>query len=457
MVTSTPFKSFYDVHKWLSRFINLESGHTQVIFGLERIKALAAMAGHPEKCAPSFHMAGSKGKGSVTGMIAAILGVSGKKITRYTSPHVYDFRERLFLGNGFFPEEIYVDAGKELLGLADNFILTNREEPSFFELLTLWFFLCSRKANCDIMVVETGLGGRLDATNILDPLVSVITPIELEHTEVLGNTIAAIAGEKAGIIKPGKPLVLSRQKPEALEVFQEHASRKKSQLFYFPDWAELKDVSVSKKGTSFSLVLKNPGKEGLITASFPDLFIPMPGEVQAENAGLAVLAIKTIFPDFSEEKIREGLAGFTLPARFERICDSPQVVIDGAHTGQSIKLCLNTFSSLYGDGGILIFGCGAEKNVQAMAELCVPRFSKIIITTPGTFKKSFPEKIYSIFEELGSKINERLELFFIPDTKEAVDKALSIAMATGLPILGAGSFYLASEIRSFIKPGGAGP
>jgi len=340
MLTSTPFGSSREVYDWLSGFVNLEKGQTLRSFRLDRTKALADLAGHPENCAPAFHVAGSKGKGSVTGMIEAILEASGMKTARYASPHVSDFRERLLSGSHFFGEEIYARAGTELRALVENLPsspyahlfdprLEYGEGPSFFELMTLWFFLCARLSRVNVMAVETGMGGRLDSTNILDPLVSVITIIELEHTEYLGKTIAAIAGEKAGIIKPGKPLILAKQNDEALDVFRERAAFNKSPLFYFPDIAELSNIRVSRKGTSFNLALKNH-------ESFPELFVPIPGEVQASNAGLAVLAVKTAYPRISGDQIKAGLAAFTLPARFERLPGTTPLLIDGAHTKRSI-------------------------------------------------------------------------------------------------------------------------
>jgi len=188
MLASTPFTGSPEVYDWLSGYINLERGQTLRSFRLDRTIALAELAGHPEKCAPSFHVAGSKGKGSVTGMIAAILEASGMRTARYSSPHVSDFRERILLGDSFFSEEIYTHAGTELRELVASLPSTPYadlfdprfeygEGPSFFELMTLWFFLCARLSHADAMAVETGMGGRLDATNIDDPLASVITII----------------------------------------------------------------------------------------------------------------------------------------------------------------------------------------------------------------------------------------------------------------------------------------
>ena len=465
MLTSTPFEGSRDVYEWISAFINIERGQSLRSFRLDRMNALAELSGWPEKCAPAIHVAGTKGKGSVTGMIAAILNAAGRECACYASPHVSDFRERLMVGNVFFSEEIYSAAGNELKSLTDSLDKSSKrelfdpktetgEEPSFFELMTLWFFLCCRLARCGVMAVETGMGGRLDATNILDPLISVITVIELEHTEYLGKTIAAIAAEKAGIIKPGRPLILAEQTDEALNVFIDMAKQKNSPLHYLPDHCDVQNIKVNREGTFFDLSLKD--------ASFYELHVPIPGEVQAHNAGLAALAVKTAFPGITEASIREGLAGFSLPARFERISTNPVVVVDGAHTRRSVDLCLKSFTSLYGTGGILIFGCVAGKDTQTMAELCIPFFSCIIITTPGSYKKSNPAEIFDVFTRLarnssgtgggGKNENHSTEpnLLFIPDTARAVETAIDLAKTRKLPVLGTGSFYLAGEIRDKI-------
>jgi len=407
---------------------------------------LAELAGNPERCAPSIHIAGSKGKGSVTGMIASILEADGRRAARYMSPHIADIRERVCLGNSFFDEAVYCAAGDELRDVAERKVpmahnslfdpaTEEGESLTFFELLTLYFFLCARTANCELMVVETGMGGRLDCTNIVDPLVSVITLIELEHTAVLGGTIAAVAGEKAGIVKPGKPLILARQNAEALDVFRKRAAEQNSPVRYFPDIATIENVSIHQGGTDFSLIL--------FTQLPLTLSIPIPGAVQAENAGLAVAALKTAFPGMGEDAIRRGLANVKLPARFEKIADNPPMIIDGAHTPESALLCAETFCSLYGEGGILLFGCAADKNAAAMADILLPRFSQIIITTPGVFRTSSPEKAYHAFSSAKTTL--------IKDTRAALQQAMETAREKKLPILCTGSFYLVAEVRGYVS------
>ena len=450
------FSSSGEIFPWLSGFINFEKGHSiSKSYRLDRTEILAGLAGNPERCAPSIHMAGSKGKGSVTSMIASVLEAKGLRAARYMSPHVSDFRERVSLGNSFFDEEVYCTAGDELRDLVENKLpaanialfdpaTEEGESPTFFELLTLFYFLCARAGCCDVMVVETGMGGRLDSTNIVNPLVSVITIIELEHTAWLGNTISAIAGEKAGIIKRDRPLVLARQKPEALEVFQNRAAEKNSPLFYFPDIAAVENIRLHQGGTDFSLVYKGGG-----TAPRPlELSIPIPGTIQAENAGLSVMALKTAFPDIEDDVIRRGLGRVKVPARFEKIAEDPPFILDGAHTPESVSLCAETFCSLFGEGGILVFSCAADKNVAAMAELLLPRFSRIIVTTAGNFRSSPPDDIFRAFTPGGSG-----KVILAPDTADAARQALELGRKEGLPVLCTGSFYLAAEVRGAVLSG----
>ena len=416
------------------------------------MQALAELAGNPERCAPVIHIAGSKGKGSLAAMTASILEADGKKAARYMSPHVSNFRERICLGNSFFDEDVYCAAGDELRNLAENLVpaanislfdpaYEEGEALTFFELLTMLFFLCARKKNCDIMVVETGMGGRLDCTNIVEPLFSVITLIELEHTGILGKSIAAIANEKAGIIKQGKPLFLAQQKEEAYNVFKERAAEKNSPLYYFPEIASVENLRTHKNGTDFSLKLKLPSAA---TQDLQELSIPIPGIPQAENAALAAAALKIIFPDLKSDIVKCGLKNVKLPARFEKITTNTGVIIiDGAHTTESIRLCAETFSGLYGSKGILLFGCAADKNAAAMAESLLPCFSQIIITAPGNFKISDPEKTYRAFA--------CEKTILISDTSKAIQTALQLSKEKKEPLLVTGSFYLADEARRILS------
>jgi dihydrofolate synthase/folylpolyglutamate synthase len=460
------FSSADAVFVYLDRFISADVWAIPKHLRAERLALLAEAGGHPEKCAPVFHVAGSKGKGSVTGMLAAVLDAAGKRVVWYVSPHVADVRERIMLGKGFLDEAVYTACGDETAALRDRIcdptqpeyrLFQGKEEncypPTYFELLTLYSFFCARMAGADMQVVETGMGGRFDPTNIVDPLVSVITVIELEHTAFLGNTLAEIAFEKAGIIKTGKPVVLAEQHPEALPVFQKAAAERNAPFYYLPDMVSVENVRVSGSGTRFTLVPKD-------RAVFPaamELSIGIPGAVQAQNAALAVAALKVAalngavlngaMPEMGDDAIKAALRGFSLPARFEKIADNPPAVIDGAHTALSVELAIREWVALYGDGGVLLFGCADDKNVAAMARALIPHFSGIVITDPGSYKVSYPEKVFNVFVTEAAHINPSRKITLIAETKEAVDTAVAESRAKNVPLFCTGSFYLVAEAR----------
>ncbi len=455
---AAPFASSADVFAWLERFIVPPQG--QAALRPERMRALADAAGCPERSAPSVHVAGTKGKGSVTGMASSILSAAGYRAARYVSPHVTEYRERITVDGAFFSEAVYAAAGNELRAAAEAVSaranparrLFQGEPPSFFELLTLYFFLCAREGGCNALAVETGMGGRLDPTNIVEPLAAAITGIELEHTEFLGGTIAAIAAEKAGIIKAGKPVVIAEQPGDALAVFRAAAAEKGAPLCYLPDAAAVENLRLSRNGTDFTLRYTDGSSFGRASAPPLALFITIPGEIQALNAALAVLAVRKAFPEVGDEAVRRGLAAFRIPARFERVSDDPPVIVDGAHTEASAGWCARTFAALYGEGGILLFGCAAGKNAGAMARTLLGHFSRIVITAPGSGTASRPERVREAFEQARREAGGRPpQIEFVPDTAPAIRRALDAGRAAGLPVLGTGSFYLAAEIRKLGK------
>ncbi|MDR2768055.1 MAG: tetrahydrofolate synthase [Treponema sp.] len=454
-----------DVYQWLGNFINLErgmGGRPGEHFKLDRMRRFARLAGHPEKSAPVIHVAGSKGKGSVTAMLAAILEKAGMKTARYLSPHVSSWRERIGSAAGAFPEEIYTAAGNELREIYTAFRNGAEDpaerggaeegEPTFFELATLYFFLCARAAGAEIMAVETGLGGRLDATNIVDPLASVITLIETEHTEYLGNTPKEIAGEKAGIIKRGRPLFLAEQTAEVFSLFRTKAAALGARLYYLGEHVETSGLAVRREGAAFSLLFHTGG----LCGERVECRVPVPGKVYAANAALAALTLTTLFPRrVNADSVRAGLESCALPARFETLAEAPPVITDGAHTAASVSSCADTFCGLYGEGGILLFGCARDKNASALAALLRGRFSRVIITAPGNFRAGDPPAVYKAFtraEDLrpGRGGPDAVEL--IPDTAEAIRRVIELRALTRLPVLGTGSFYLAAALRDALPP-----
>lgn len=441
------FSGSEEIFDYYMSFVNVEKGdHTE--FKLDRMRELCAALGHPENAEPSVHVAGSKGKGSVSTMTARILEAAGHRVGLYTSPHLLRWKERMSLAGDEMPEKFIIEGAEKILPLVEgkeDADFAGGQKPTYFELTTLNAFLAFRYAGCDRMVAEVGMGGRLDSTNVISPMASIITPIELEHTEWLGDTIAKIAGEKAGIIKPGVPVFISRQKAEAHEVFVRTAAERGSQLFDAAKLVEIRDLEVDRKGTS--AVLRFAPEAGLPWSEDESFRVPLVGEVQAENMALALLAAAHVEPGLTPETARRGLAKASLPARFQILNLEPPVVLDGAHTPLSTQLCLDSFSRIFGDSpAVLLFACAHDKKHAEMASILKSRFNHIIVTKPGSFKKSDPELVAASFglKEGGCKL--------IEDTRTAVSAARDLAEKLGEPLLIAGSFYLCSEAAQMLEP-----
>jgi len=448
-----PFENAEDVFRYLDSFHNMERGIPARAFRLDRIEKLAEAAGFPQRCCPSVHAAGSKGKGSTCAMIASILTAAGKRAGLYASPHVEDFRERINLSGEFFSDASYAAAGEELRALVDRIGpggLPGGEDPTFFELCTVFGFMAFRRERCDAMVIETGLGGRLDATNIIDPLAVVLTPIELEHTEYLGGTIPLVAAEKAGIIKRGRPVFAAAQTAEALAVFRGTAAALDAPLRYLPDETESLDAEVDRNGTRMRVVFRDRSlfSRPLVTR------LGLVGEIQARNAALAALCVRVSFPEVTDEQIELGLSRAAIPARFERVLEDPVLVLDGAHTERSVAFAADSFQAAYGKGGILLFACAAGKDADAMARILIPSFSAIFLTVPGAYRKADPDAVRRAFSATPASAAAPVGApapFWFDDTAEALEAALSRARALNLPILAVGSFYLAGEIKSWLR------
>jgi dihydrofolate synthase/folylpolyglutamate synthase len=443
MTTKKRFAGSDEIFDYYMGFVNVEKGQ-KTEFKLDRMRDLCARLGHPEASSPSIHVAGSKGKGSVSTMIARILEAAGHRAGLYTSPHLLRWKERISLAGDEMPEEFLVEAAEELSPLVEGKTAADfvgDELPTYFELTTLTGFLAFRRASCDRMVLETGMGGRLDSTNVAPSSASVITPIELEHTEWLGDTIPKIAFEKAGIIKPGKPCYVSRQRPEALEVFERACAERGSQLFDASRLAKIEGLEVDRRGTEAAISFAG----GKPWAGRERFRAPMVGAVQAENMALAILAASSIEPGLDPETARRGLARAVLPARFQVLNLDPPVVLDGAHTPLSTRLCLDSFNRIFPGPAALLFACAHDKKHEEMAAILRPRFARITVTRPGTFKQSQPERVAESFG-LGQG-----GCTLIEDTQEAVRQARAEAAELGLPLLIAGSFYLCSEAAKILE------
>ncbi len=427
------------VFAWADSFTNLERNLPPLdkrTWRLDRMRRMLDETGAPDAAFRSFHVAGSKGKGSTAALMAASLAASGRRTGLYTSPHVSDWIERISIDGAPAAAGLLTAAGDRARALVDRLAdtLPGGFAPTTFELLTLIAFLCFRDAGCEDAVVEVGIGGRLDVTNVISPEASVVTPLDLEHTDILGDTIEEIAAEKAGIIKPGVPAFAAGRPPGTKDVFRRTAAQRGAPLAFLDEEAEIGPVRTEPSGTVFAVRLR--GEEPV---SFS---LAMPGAFQADNAALAYLCLRRCRPSITEAAFRAGFAAARLPGRIEIVATDPPVVLDGAHTPLAVRRLLETFRALYPDGGVLLFGSVTGKNPREMAEILAPAFERVVVSKPNAFKPSDPADVWAIFRRL----NPLAELH--EDPARALARARELS--GGRPILVTGSFYMVSEIRALL-------
>ncbi|MCR4741504.1 MAG: bifunctional folylpolyglutamate synthase/dihydrofolate synthase [Treponema sp.] len=430
---------------WLDGYLNFERNPKKNIFWLDTIDYLCKRFDNPQDSAPCIHIAGSKGKGSVSKMIACILEAAGNKVGLYSSPHITDFRERISMPSGYFEESTYEEAIKEMIPKIESIIpetLPAERPITWFELVTLYSFLVFRKAKTDWNVFEVGMGGRLDSTNVIRPKLCCLTPIELEHTEFLGNTPEEIAAEKAGIIKNCTPVVIAKQNYEAAKiVFREKAITRHAPYYFVEDLTKNLKYSFDSKNHKMNIHFESEIFNRPIETSLSLL-----GKMQLENAAMAAIAVRKIFPNLSEDIIEEGLSKAKLPGRFEILDKVPgyegitKVILDGAHTLNSIKLSLDTLNKMFGDAKVnLLFACAADKDIKDISMALKHRFEKVYITRPGSVKHSDLEAEKTAFKN--AEINFEADA----DYTNMITKALKESQKDGNILLVTGSFYLLAE------------
>ena len=441
-------------NEWLDSFLNFEKMPKKNIFWLDTMNYICNRFDNPQNAYKSYHVAGSKGKGSVSSYIANILTCAGFKTGLYTSPHILNFSERIRCANEVFPEEIYEQTVKQLVHLVDSIIpenLPNEREATWFELVTLFAFLTFKNADCSHCVFETGMGGRLDATNVILPEVCIITPIELEHTEFLGDSLEKIASEKAGIIKENIPVISFNQKPEVKKVLIEKSKEKNCKIYFLEDFL---------KKYSYEII----EDKSYISLEFGDLFsrpikthLNFLGEFQVFNAAMAVYACKLVNPTITEDQIEQGLSQAFLPGRFEIIKKNdakkiPTLIMDGAHTKDSVTLTFNTYRKIFNEKGKLLFACAYDKNMNEISKLFFEyKFKNVILTKPGLEKGSNLPYLIECVENLNKETENQITIQFDENPEKAILNAFQQAYKDNEPLLICGSFYLLAEVKHLLK------
>ncbi len=402
---------------------------------LKNTKALDRLYGHPHRNYRTIHVAGTNGKGSVSHMLAAILQQSGMKTGLYTSPHMKDFRERIRINGKKIGKE-------EVIRWVEDFRRMNKKhrlEPSFFELtaaLAMDFFA---REQVDVAVMETGLGGRLDSTNVITPEVSIITNIGYDHTNLLGNTLEAIAREKAGIIKPGVPVVIGRHQPEIRPVFATRATRMKT--------------SLSMAAKEFSVVSQQPGPEGkqLLTVYekgrlvFPDLRIGLAGAYQRENVGTVLQACRILQEkgwSVPEQAIYRGLDEVVeitgIQGRWQQIGSRPVILCDSAHNEDGIRAVANQLKNTPCKRLHVVFGIVKDKETEKILRWLPGE--GIYYFTRADIPRAMDEKVLT-----DTAIKAGLQGASYPTVREALNAARKNAGDEDLIFVG-GSTFVVAEI-----------
>ena len=418
---------------YLYSFVDYSLKHSSELakaeFNLDRMFALMEELGNPQDKYPIIHVAGTKGKGSVCALCASALQAAGYKVGLYTSPHLLDFCERIQINGEPISHEFLVDLVEEIKPA-----VAKIAKLTTFEITTALGFLAFAKQGCDAAVIEVGLGGRLDATNVVTPRVSVITSLSYDHMAVLGDTLAKIAGEKAGIIKRGVPVVSSSQKEEALEVILRVARLMESKVTLVNEDVKFESLSSSLDYQSFRLTDN-------IRPLTLDLQLPLLGSHQLENAATAYAALKVSGLEISDEAIQKGFAQVKWRARFEIARREPPVIFDSAHNEDSFLKLRETLDAYFPDKKVyLIFGASEDKNIPNMFAAMKPKIQRLIVTRANHPRALEEERIV----ELARQAEVPYEA--VSPVESALARALENSAKDGSIVLSAGSMFVTAEV-----------
>lgn len=418
-------------------------------FSLERMRTLLKHLGNPHTKFKTAHVAGTKGKGSTCHMLAAMLQAGGLKTGLYTSPHLIDMRERIRINSELIGHEELVELVKRVEPVLKRMAHTG-ERPTFFEIFTAMSFCHFADQKVDIAVIETGMGGRLDSTNVITPEVCAVTSISKDHMAILGNTVSKIAEEKAGIFKKDIPALTCQQDIDVMNVFRRVAASAKTNLAIVGQDLEF----------SFRFEITRPiGPHMRVcltteTNRFEHLAVPLMGEHQAVNCGLALAMLDRLKQrglNFELNKALEGLSRVKIPGRLEVVSQTPHVIIDGAHNAASLQAVFRGIGQhIPYDSMVVIFGCNCDKDIDGMLEQLSLGADKVIFTRSSNNPKAAdPLELSNLYTERYGKMAQVAETF--ARAMEIAARAITREDVVAVT----GSFYLIGEAKQFFDARGA--
>ena len=468
-----------DWNEAIALFHGADWKHAKI--GLERMKDLMKVLGDPQKKLSFIHIAGTNGKGSACSMTSSVLTAAGYRTGLYVSPHLDAFNERISIDGIYISDEDL----RRIAAKINDAVSSLKEEPTDFELITALALCWFSEQNCDFVVLEVGMGGRLDATNVIDaPIVSAIMSIGLDHTEVLGDTEELIAKEKAGIIKKGSDVVVLHQKPSVLEVIAEKFRSVNSKAYTLSDTSELNDEhnctseaemttdtvsssctseSSEKAGNSehtashfcitdpSSLYVHSRDLSGQVFdyKDFRDIKLPLLGAYQTENAAVVLEIMSCLrargytLPD---EAVRNGLLNAKWPGRFELLSHDPVFIVDGAHNPDGVMALIESIKTFLPDEKIcFVMGVMKDKDYHEMLRLITPFAESFVTELPYSARGLDPEILK---KEIAAYFDGPVDT--ADSVTEAVDKALAHAKETSTPVICFGSLYQVADIRKHV-------
>jgi dihydrofolate synthase/folylpolyglutamate synthase len=418
---------------YLYSFVDYSLKHSSELakadFNLDRMRALMADLGNPQDQYGILHVAGTKGKGSVCALAASGLLAADYRVGLYTSPHLLDYCERIQINGKPVSHQGLVDLVEKVRPAVGR-----TPKLTTFEITTALALLCFAEQQVDVAVIEVGLGGRLDATNVVTPRACVITSLSYDHMAVLGDTLAKIAGEKAGIMKAGVPVVSAPQIPEALDVLVRIARERNAPFTLVGTDVTFEALSHSFEGQSLRVV----GRDEAL-----DLHIPLLGSHQVENAAIAAAALWILRGqgfETSDQAIRNGFANVRWPARFQVVRREPPVILDSAHNQDSFARLRQALDDYFpGKQAYLVFGASEDKNIPGMFAEIKPKTRQIFITRADHPRALEPEKIRALADNAG------IPNSIVTPVAAAWNRALELSRKDGSIVLSAGSMFVTAE------------
>ena len=443
--TRATIDTYRSALKYLNSSVNYERQSPKFLgattFTLGRIQRLLAALGNPHRTIKTVHIVGTKGKGSTLAMLSSMLQGCGFKVGAFTSPHILDVRERITVNGSVASEARFARLMKQVAAASRK---PKVGEPTYFELLTAVAFLHFAELKVDIALIEAGLGGRLDSTNVIKPEVVGMTSISLDHTLLLGSTLAAIAKEKSGTFKRGVPVISSPQREDVERVLRNAASNVDTEIRMTG-----KEIAYSCRfessrslGPHSRICITTP------TSRYEHVHAPLLGDHQAINCALALGILDVLKErgfEIDDQKAIDGLATVTLPGRMEMITDEPRIMVDGAHNAASIDATMRAIGqNIPYDSMVIIFGCQKDKDITGMLKYIRLGADKVIFTRTGSPRSADPTDLAAEFSEMSSKMCQ---------VAETLEDALSIAnraVTRDDLICITGSFYLVGRAKRLL-------